>query len=156
MKINLVVGEECLVSCLEDLGFPHAQFAGATALWLEACGYPGLKHLHEGLSDAVGDFKLTRDVLGIDLNHVSCARIGPDIVAEVLANGRAFLRNVRHGLFLLPASVEHNIGIGCPIDPGFALGGERTKNPYVEKLDAAKRDGFEVDDALWQSLTQRS
>ena len=65
-------------------------------------------------------------------------------------NGRAFLRNVRHGLYLLPFSVRANIGIGCPIDPAFALGGLRAKNPYGEKLEAAAAAGLAIDDALWQ------
>ena len=68
-------------------------------------------------------------------------------------NGRAFLRNVRHGLYLLPFSVRANIGIGCPIDPAFALGGLRAKNPYGEKLEAAARNGLAVDDGLWQRFT---
>ena len=63
-----------------------------------------------------------------------------------------FLRNVRHGLYLLPLSVEANFGIGCPVDPAFALGGERHKNPYAEKLDIAAREGVIVDDDLWRAL----
>lgn len=155
MRTSLTEGAKVLVPFLEAAGFPHSQFAATTALWLEACGYPGLRGLSESLADPPKDLKLARDALGLDLQHVSCVRIGPDIVSDVLSNGRAFLRNVRHGLFLLPASVQHNFGIGCPIDPGFALGGERTKNPYVVKLEAAQRDGIEVDDAVWHSLTQR-
>jgi hypothetical protein len=63
-----------------------------------------------------------------------------------------FLRNVRHGLYLLPLAVEANIGIGCPIDPAFALGGERSKNPYGEKLEIAARDGVTIDDELWRAV----
>jgi hypothetical protein len=59
---------------------------------------------------------------------------------------------VRHGLYLLPGSVLGNYGIGCPVDPAFALGGERHKNPYAEKRAAAARDGLDIDDALWLAL----
>jgi len=45
--------------------------------------------------------------------------------------------------------VRANIGIGCPIDTAFALGGERTKNPNAEKLTAAYARGLTVDDAVW-------
>ena len=71
---------------------------------------------------------------------------------HVAKHGRIFLRNVRHGLYLLPLSVEANIGIGCPVDPAFALGGERHKNPYEEKLETALRDDVTVDDELWHAL----
>jgi hypothetical protein len=66
--------------------------------------------------------------------------------------GRLFLRNVRHGLYLLPFSVRANIGIGCPVDPSFALGGERTKNPYEEKLVAARQTGIPVPEPLWNQV----
>jgi hypothetical protein len=55
---------------------------------------------------------------------------------------------------LLPLAVEANIGIGCPVDPAFALGGERHKNPYSEKLELAVRDGVTVDNELWRALEQ--
>ena len=71
---------------------------------------------------------------------------------DVNANGRAFLRNVRHGLFLLPFTVKANIGIGCPVDPGFAVGGERHKNPYGEKLALAAANGLDIDDAAWSAI----
>jgi hypothetical protein len=66
-----------------------------------------------------------------------------------------YLRNVRHGLYLLPFSVRANIGIGCPVDPSFALGGERTKNPYEEKLLAARQTGIFVDEDLWTRAQER-
>ena len=72
-------------------------------------------------------------------SEVSCAFLAPAIMREVQANGRAFLRNVRHGLYMLPFTVRDNIGLGCPVDPSFAVGGERHKNPYGEKLDLAAR-----------------
>ena len=154
MRIGLADGAAMLALQLGKSGFEDAQGAATSALWLQACDYPGLALLKESLSDQSPPFQLLRDTLGLDLHSISCARIGHLVVADVLANGRVFLRNVRHGLFLVRPSVDHNFGIGCPVDPGFALGGERSKNPYVEKLDAAKRDGLEVDDDLWQSLMQ--
>ena len=94
--------------------------------------------------------------LGLDLDNVSCAFLAPAIMRDISANGRAFLRNVRHGLFLLPFAVKANIGIGCPVDPGFALGGERHKNPYGEKLALAEANGLELDDTLWTNLKDRT
>lgn len=156
MRIDLEDGEKQLLLGLQQAGYPDCEFSARTAIWLEACGYPGLQNLSESLADPPQAFSLVRDALGIDLKNLSCARIGHTVVSDVMKNGRAFLRNVRHGLFLLPASVEHKIGIGCPIDPSFALGGERSKNPYVEKLEAAKLNGVEVDEALWHLLTKGS
>lgn len=126
---------------------------GWSTAWLEACGYPGLKMLEEALRDDVKDNPQTRDTLGLDLGHVSCAFLAPRIMREVEMNGRVFLRNVRHGLFLLPFTVRANTGIGCPVDPAFAVGGERTKNPYVEKLAAAEANGVTVDAALFAAVT---
>lgn len=131
---------------------PDAREIAWATVWLEACGYSGLKLLAEALSDERQSLALTRDLLGIDLQNVSCAFLAPAILREVQANGRAFLRNVRHGLFLLPFSVEAHIGIGCPVDPSFALGGERHKNPYAEKLALVEAQGLEIDDAHWNAL----
>ena len=94
------------------------------------------------------------DAMGLDLQNVSCVFLGPAIAAHVAKHGRVFLRNVRHGLYLVPLAVEANIGIGCPVDPAFALGGERHKNPYSEKLELAARDGVAVDDDLWRAVEQ--
>ena len=135
-------------------GHNNASFMAESAIWLEACGYPGLKELDQALADPVQEFKLARTVLGLDLRNISCALIGDQIVADVRKNGRVYLRNVRHGLFLLAGSVQHNFGIGCPIDPAFALGGQRGKNPYREKLELAERDGLNLDDPLWQKLME--
>jgi hypothetical protein len=118
------------------------------ASWLEACGYQGLKMLAEALADDRRGLKLVRDTLGMDLDHVSCVFLAPAIMADVGANGRVFLRNVRHGLYLLPFTVRDNLGIGCPVDPSFAVGGERHKNPYVEKLALAEADGLVVDEHM--------
>jgi hypothetical protein len=125
---------------------------GESCAWLEACGYPGLSLLKEALQDRVQSLDLVRDALGLDLQGVSCVFLGPAVGRLVQAEGRIFLRNVRHGLYLLPGSVNDNYGIGCPVDPGFALGGERSKNPYGEKLAAAAQDGVEIDDSLWAAL----
>ena len=132
----------------------NASFMAQSAIWLEASGYPGLKELDQALADPVQEFKLARTVLGLDLRNISCALIGDQVVADVRKNGRVYLRNVRHGLFLLAGSVQHNFGIGCPIDPAFALGGQRGKNPYREKLELAERDGLNLDDPLWQKLME--
>lgn len=120
--------------------------------WLEACGYPGITLLLEAAGDAQKELPLQPDAMGLDLRHVSCVFLGPSISRYVSANGRVFMRNVRHGLYLVPLSVEANIGIGCPIDPAFAIGGERHKNPYAEKLEIAVRDGVNVDDEIWHAL----
>jgi hypothetical protein len=101
------------------------------------------------LAEALGDqrlsFPLMRDVLGLDLRNVSCVYLAPAIANDVAKNGRAFLRNVRHGLYLVPFSVRDGMAIGCPVDPAFALGGVREKNPYTEKLAAACTNGLDVD-----------
>ena len=120
--------------------------------WLEACGYPGIKLLLEARADERRHIDLRPDAMGLDLQNVSCVFLGPAIADHVATHGRVFLRNVRHGLYLLPLAVEANIGIGCPIDPAFALGGERSKNPYREKLEIAARDGVTIDDDLWRAL----
>jgi hypothetical protein len=126
--------------------------AAKNCAWLEACGYPGIKLLLEALADERKDLALLPDALGLDLQNVSCVFLGPAILQLVKTQGRLFLRNVRHGLYLLPLSVEANVGIGCPVDAGFALGGERTKNPYAEKLELAASNGITVDDQLWHAL----
>jgi hypothetical protein len=108
--------------------------------WLEACGYPGLKMLVEALEE---------DAIGLDLKNISAVFSAPNVVDVAVAKGRLFVRNVRHGLYFLPFTVRANVGIGCPVDPAFALGGERMKNPYAEKLAAAYAQGLSVDDAIW-------
>jgi len=140
-----------IVNTAEQL-MPGQKMAAKNCAWLEACGYPGIILLLEANADERRSLTFTTDAMGLDLQNVSCVFLGPAIVDHVLTHGRVFLRNVRHGLYLLPLSVEANIGIGCPVDPAFALGGERSKNPYTEKLEIAARDGVVVDDALWRAL----
>jgi hypothetical protein len=142
--------EDQVAATLARDGLADARDIAWACAWLEACGYPGVKLLDEALQDPQRDLTLTRDALGLDLQNISCAFLAPKIMREVEQNGRAFLRNARHGLYILPFSVRANIGIGCPIDPAFALGGPRAKNPYGEKLEAAAAAGLAIDDSLWQ------
>lgn len=152
MHLDLKTAETELAAKLTRLGLNDAPDIAWATVWLEACGYSGLKLLAEALADQRWTLGLTRDALGIDLHNVSCAFLAPAIMREVKANGRAFLRNVRHGLFILPFAVQDNIGLGCPVDPSFAVGGERHKNPYVEKLALAEAEGLTIDDAQWAAL----
>ena len=150
MHIDIQTAEAELTSKLGNL--PDAADIAWATIWLEACGYSGVKLLGEALKDERRTLDLTRDALGIDLQQVSCAFLAPAIMRDVAANGRAFLRNVRHGLYMLPFTVRAKIGLGCPVDPAFAVGGERHKNPYAEKLDLAAAEGLEIDDALWGAI----
>lgn len=133
-------------------GVPDATGIAWAAVWLEACGYSGIRLLGEALRDERRELELARDALGIDLQNVSCAFLAPAIMRDVKANGRAFLRNVRHGLFILPFTVRDNVGLGCPVDPSFAVGGERYKNPYAEKLALAEEQGLDIDDGAWAAI----
>jgi hypothetical protein len=142
-----------LQEALTKASVPHPDYVAEACAFLEASGYPGLKTIQEALGDTVRELKLVRDVLGHDLKGVSCVFLARPIGDYVAKHGRIYLRNVRHGLFLLPDSVASNYGIGCPVDPSFYLGGERSKNPYAEKWDAAMRDGLTIDDSLWAQIT---
>lgn len=153
MQIDMETAERQIAARLSQLGAADAAAVAWATVWLEACGYQGLKLLADALQDDRRSVDLVRDALGIDLQNVTCAFLAPAILREVQANGRAYLRNVRHGLFLLPFSVRDGIGIGCPVDPAFALGGERLKNPYAEKLDLAAAQGLTIDDSLWAALS---
>jgi hypothetical protein len=111
--------------------------------------------LDEALGDTPPESRspaLEPDVLGLDLNNISCVFTAPAVTALAREKKRVFLRNVRHGLYLLPFSVRENMGIGCPVDPSFALGGPRSKDPYSEKLALADTNGISVVDVLWQKL----
>lgn len=153
MHMTMTEAEAAIANRLTALGIADAAEIAWASVWLEACGYPGLSLLAEALADPPADLAITRDVLGIDVAQRSCALLAPAIMRDVKANGRAYLRNVRHGLFLLPFTVKANIGIGCPVDPAFAVGGERHKNPYGEKLAIAETNGLDVSDDIWASLS---
>jgi len=132
-----------------------AEECGWACAWLEACGYPGLKMLVEALEDVPPHGRrpvLEPDALGLDLCNISCVFSAPKLVELAVARSRIFLRNVRHGLYVLPFTVRANIGIGCPVDPSFAVGGERHNNPYEEKLAIATQTGIAVDAAVWDRV----
>ncbi len=156
MQIATTEAADQLTAALSARAINGSELIAQNAIWLEACGYPGLKILIEALHDSVRDQSLVKDVIGLDLKNVSCVFLAEKLCDHVVKSGRVFLRNVRHGLFLLPASVEQGYAIGCPIDPSFALGGERTTDPYAEKLQTAARDGIVVDDELWATLVAGS
>ncbi len=141
-----------LTAALERRGLQDSTYIAEACAFLEMCGYPGLVTLEEALRDENRDLKIVKDALGLDLKGVSCVFLARAVGDYVSRNGRVFLRNVRHGLYLLPDSVASNYGIGCPVDPSFALGGERTKNPYAEKIEIAMRDGIAVDEAVWAKV----
>ena len=148
--------EHCVAALPGLRGRSDAGDIAWACAWLEACGYPGLTLLAEALADPVCDIDLCRDAMGLDLQRVSCVFLAPKIMAEVARDGRLFLRNVRHGLYLLPFTVRAGLGIGCPVDPAFAVGGERTKNPYAEKLALAEANGIAVDEAFWVRLAAQA
>ena len=150
MHLDMKTAEAELTAKLH--GIPDAADIAWATIWLEACGYSGVKLLGEALKDERRTLDLMRDALGIDLQQVSCAFLAPAIMRDVHANGRAFLRNVRHGLYMLPFTVRENMGLGCPVDPAFAVGGERHKNPYGEKLDLAAAAGLDIDDESWAQI----
>ena len=135
-----LLAEEDLPELAEDCGWACA--------WLEACAYPGIAMLLEALDTTPKEARdpvLEPDVLGLDLRNISCMFLRAAHCPDGRASrGRLFLRNVRHGLYLVPFSVTADVGIGCPVDPAFALGGERTKNPYEEKLELARKAGISV------------
>ena len=153
MQVPLKDIEVHAQTLLERLGQNQiARRASTDCAWLQAVGYPGLKILLEATADAVQSVALEKDLMGLDLQEVSCVFLADQIADLYAEHGRMFLRNVRHGLYLVPMSVRGNYGIGCPVDPAFALGGERTKNPYTEKIEIAERDGVLVDDDIWQQF----
>ena len=152
MRLKPKVVEERVAQMLTARGIAEADDIGWACAWLEACGYPGLKLLEEALADRLRHPAPARDAMGIDLQNISCVWLAPGLVRDVRRHGRVFLRNVRHGLYLLPFTVREGLGIGCPVDPAFAIGGERTKNPYGERLAAAETNGIEVEEMLFSAL----
>ncbi len=141
-----------VVALVDARSMTNSAMIAEACTYLEACGYPGLVQLREALDDPVKELSVVKDILGADLKNVSCVFLMSQLAAMVEKSGRIYLRNVRHGLYLLPDSVASNYGIGCPIDPAFVLGGERTKNPYAEKWELALAEGITVDEAVWASL----
>jgi hypothetical protein len=137
---------------LDGLGVSNSVKISEACAFLQVAAYPGLEQLLEALNDPVKELKLVKDALGYDLKTVSCVYLMDQVGDMVEKHGRIFLRNVRHGLYLLPDSVASNYGIGCPVDPSFHLGGDRAKNPYTEKFEIAMRDGLNVDEKLWNGL----
>lgn len=152
MQLTATAAQDAIKTLLDARGLEDAADIAWATVWLEACGYPGCGMLAEALAEPAPDLTITRDVLGIDAAQRSCVLLAPAIIREVTRHGRAYLRNVRHGLFLLPYTVRANIGIGCPVDPAFAVGGERTKNPYGEKLALADVNGLDIGDEVWTAL----
>lgn len=153
MHVTMTAAETAITSLLDRRGHADAAAIAWATVWLEACAYPGCGLLAEALAEDMSVPTLERDALGLDLKNASCAFLAPAIMRDVAANGRVFLRNARHGLFLLPFTVKANIGIGCPVDPAFAVGGERHKNPYAEKLAVAEARGLEIEEMYWKACT---
>jgi hypothetical protein len=125
---------------------------GWACAWLEAAGYPGLRMLVEALEETPPEARRPslRAVYGIvDLADVSCVFSAPALVDLARAEGRVVLNRVRHGLFVLPFAVRAGLAIGCPVDPSFAVGGPRSKDPYGEKIALAIEEGIEVDEGVW-------
>ena len=132
---------------------PEAQESGWAAAWLQAAGYKAAAMTLEALADGVfthSGLKVSHGL--VDTAGVSCVWLAPALARLAQDNGRIVLINARHGLFVLPFTVRGNFGIGCPVDPSFAIGGERTKNPYAEKVAQGEAEGVEVDDAQWTAL----
>jgi len=126
--------------------------AGWACAWLQAAGYPGLRMLVEALEETPREARRPslKAVYGIvDLDNISCVFSAPGLVDMARAEGRVVLNRVRHGLYVLPLAVRAGLAIGCPVDPSFAIGGERTSDPYAEKIATAIEDGIEVDDEVW-------
>lgn len=152
MQIDWEAAETSLAAALSARQVRDAADVAGACVWLEACSYAGLQMLAEALGDDARDANLARDAIGIDLKGVSCVFLAPRIMSDVRQNGRVFLRNVRHGLYLLPFTVRDGLGIGCPVDPSFAVGGTRAKNPYDEKIAAARAQGLALNDTLWSAV----
>ena len=134
---------------------PGLQNNGVEIAWatgfLESVGYPGLALLAEALESTAPDYQapaLTPEYGLVNTQNISCVYIAPQLNDLALQHGRIVLMEARHGLYCLPFSVRENYGIGCPVDPSFALGGVREKNPYLEKLQHSADKGIEVDETL--------
>ena len=136
-----------------------AENCGWACAWLEACGYKGIAMLLEALDETPPERRqpeLIWKLGGVDGGGVSAVFLAPALMRLAQEKGRITYRSTRHGLYLLPFTVRANIGIGCPVDPAFHIGGERDKNPYAEKLELALANGLEPDADLWRRLTARA
>jgi hypothetical protein len=150
-------GHSPVIVAFADLEAAAARKSGSAetgwaCAWLCACGYKGLEILLEALADPVRDAALKKTVLGVDGENVSAVFLAPRLIALAKEHSRIVYRNARHGLYTVPFAVRENLGLGCPVDPAFHIGGERESNPYAEKLALAERDGVEVDAGLWERL----
>jgi Protein of unknown function (DUF3726) len=124
--------------------------------WLQAAGYDGVKMLVEALETTPREERrpsLDFQYGIVDLHNGSAVFAAPQVVDLAAAEGRVFFANVRHGLFALPFTVRRGLGIGCPVDPSFAIGGERKTDPYTEKIRAALDAGIDIDDGDWLALS---
>jgi hypothetical protein len=127
--------------------------------WLQAAGYDGVKMLLEALDTTAPEQRrpsLKFEYGIIDLQNGSAVFAAPQVVDVAVSEGRVFFANVRHGLYALPFTVRQGIAIGCPVDPSFAIGGERRTDPYTEKVQAAMEAGLDVADADWIALGARA
>ena len=127
--------------------------------WLESVGYPGLAMLAEALETTPPQARqpeLSAQYGLVDTQNVSCVFIAPQLNQLALQHRRIVLMQAQHGLYCLPFSVRGNYGIGCPVDPSFALGGERDKNPYLEKLAKSAETGVEVAEETLSRLAKLS
>ncbi|MFO1091454.1 MAG: DUF3726 domain-containing protein [Hyphomicrobiales bacterium] len=132
---------------------------GWACAWLQAAGYDGVKMLVEALETTPRENRrpsLAMEYGIVNLDNGSCVFAAPQVVDVAASEGRVFLANVRHGLYVLPFAVRANLAIGCPVDPSFAVGGERKADPYAEKIRAAVDAGIEVADADWSALLARA
>lgn len=141
------------------LAAPLAAESGWAAAWLQAAGYKALamvlEALNAGPAPAAGSPALTVSHGLVDGEGVSCVFLAPRLAALADGHGRIVLTNARDGLFVLPFTVRGDYGIGCPVDPSFAIGGERVKNPYAEKVTLGMAEGVEVDRGQWTELLGR-
>ncbi|MDP4822934.1 MAG: hypothetical protein NWR47_03200 [Aestuariivirgaceae bacterium] len=141
--------EEAALAALAPAGCAPgvAQVSAWACGWLESVGYPGLSMLAEALETTPREGRqvaLSSEYGLVDTGNVSCVFIAAQLLDMARAQGRVVLMQARHGLYLLPFSVAQGIGIGCPVDPSFALGGVRERNPYLEKLARSAEAGIEV------------
>jgi hypothetical protein len=130
--------------------------SGWACAWLQAAGYDGVKMLVEALETTPREERrpsLAFQYGIVDLHNGSAVFAAPQVVDLAAAEGRVFFANVRHGLYALPFTVRRGIGIGCPVDPSFAIGGERKNDPYTEKIRAALDAGLDIPEDDWRALS---